>query len=143
MVIGGGKMGYVYEMNADTGKLIWKTPVGEHNGHDNDSLKALEHRIRLKAPYTFLPGSLGGVLTNLALAGNSIYVVTLDVPLTYTDLSRAAPTRAAGSGRRRGGGAQPGHRQGRMGPEVGVSPAGRRHRLQRPRLHHPRQPAPC
>ncbi len=49
-------MGYVYEMNADTGKLIWKTPVGEHNGHDNDSLKALEHSIRLKAPYTIPPG---------------------------------------------------------------------------------------
>ena len=44
VVIGGGKMGYVYEMNAQTGKLIWKTPVGEHNGHDNDSLLALEHK---------------------------------------------------------------------------------------------------
>ena len=63
VVIGGGKMGYVYEMNAETGKLIWKTPVGEHNGHDNDSLEALQHRITLKAPYTILPGSLGGVLT--------------------------------------------------------------------------------
>ena len=38
VVIGSGKMGYVYEMNADTGKLIWKTPVGEHNGHDDSSL---------------------------------------------------------------------------------------------------------
>ena len=49
VVIGAGKMGYVYEMNAQTGKLIWKTPVGEHNGHDNDSLLALEHKITLKA----------------------------------------------------------------------------------------------
>ena len=31
VVIGSGKMGYVYEMNAENGKLIWKTPVGEHN----------------------------------------------------------------------------------------------------------------
>ena len=91
VVIGGGKMGYVYEMNAETGKLIWKTPVGEHNGHDNDSLKALEHKITLKAPYTILPGSLGGVLTNLALAGNSVYVVTLDIPLTFTSLNGPAP----------------------------------------------------
>ena len=76
VVIGAGKMGYVYEMNAETGKLIWKTPVGEHNGHDNDSLEALEHKSTLKVPYTILPGSLGGVLTNLALAGDNVYVVT-------------------------------------------------------------------
>ena len=44
-VIDAGKMGYVYAMDARTGTLIWKTPVGEHNGHDNDSLEALEHTI--------------------------------------------------------------------------------------------------
>ena len=98
-VIGGGKMGSVYEMNAETGKLIWKTPVGEHNGHDNDSLEALEHRITLKAPLTILPGSLGGVLTNMALAGNSVYLVTIDVPLTYTSLNLASPTQASGTAR--------------------------------------------
>ena len=91
VVIGGGKMGYVYEMNAQTGKLIWKTPVGEHNGHDNDSLEALEHNITLKAPYTILPGSLGGVLTNLALAGNSVYVVTINVAAHLHQLEPARP----------------------------------------------------
>jgi glucose dehydrogenase len=97
VVIGSGKMGYVYEMNAATGKLIWKTPVGAHNGHDNDSLQALEHRSTLKAPLTILPGSLGGVLADLAVAGNRVYVATLDLPLTYANLNRPAPTRAAGS----------------------------------------------
>jgi alcohol dehydrogenase (cytochrome c) len=96
VVIGAGKMGYVYEMNAETGKLIWKTPVGEHNGHDNDSLEALEHRITLKVPYTILPGSLGGVLTNLALAGDSVYVVTLDVALTFTSLNQPTPVKPSG-----------------------------------------------
>jgi alcohol dehydrogenase (cytochrome c) len=96
VVIGSGKMGYVYEMNADTGKLIWKTPVGQHNGHDNDSLEALDHTSRLKAPFTIWPGSLGGVLTNLALAGDSVYLVTLDVPLTYTNLTEPTPTAAPG-----------------------------------------------
>jgi alcohol dehydrogenase (cytochrome c) len=97
VVIGAGKMGYVYEMNAETGKLIWKQAVGAHNGHDADSLKALDHRIRLKVPYTILPGSLGGVLTNLALAGGSVYVVTLDVPLTYTSLNQPTPLKASGA----------------------------------------------
>ncbi len=97
VVVGAGKMGYVYEMNAKTGKLIWKTPIGEHNGHDNDSLHALEHKSTLRAPYTILPGPLGGVLTNLALAGDSLYVVTIDLPLTYTGLNQPAPTTAAGA----------------------------------------------
>jgi alcohol dehydrogenase (cytochrome c) len=97
VVIGSGKMGYVYEMNAGTGKLIWKAPVGAHNGHDDDSVQALEHRSTLKAPLTISPGSLGGVLTDLGVASGSVYVATLDVPLTYTNLQLAAPNKAAGS----------------------------------------------
>ena len=94
VVIGSGKMGIVYEMNATTGKLIWKTPVGEHNGHDDDSLQALEGKSTLTVPLTYLPGSFGGVLTNLALAGNSLYVVTCDLPTTYTSLNQALPPEA-------------------------------------------------
>ena len=97
VVIGAGKMGYVYEMNAATGKLIWKTPVGEHNGHDDDSLEALEHHSTLTAPFTILPGPLGGVLTNLAAAGNSVYVATLDVPVTYANLNLRIDTAGAHS----------------------------------------------
>jgi outer membrane protein assembly factor BamB len=96
-VIGGGKMGYVYAMNATTGRLIWKTPVGEHNGHDNDSLEALEHLSTLKAPLTIEPGSLGGVLSNMALAGDTVYMATLDVPLTYVSMAEPLPTKGAGS----------------------------------------------
>jgi alcohol dehydrogenase (cytochrome c) len=96
-VIGAGKMGYVYEMNARTGKLIWKTPVGDHNGHDDDSRLALEHKSTIKRPYTILPGSLGGVLTNLAVAGSNLYVVTCDLPLTYTNLKEPTPDKPAGS----------------------------------------------
>jgi alcohol dehydrogenase (cytochrome c) len=87
-VLGGGKMGDVYAMNAATGKLIWKTPVGEHNGHDNDSLQALEGTSTLKAPYSFLPGSIGGILTNMAVAGNTVYVVTCDYPFTFSSLKQ-------------------------------------------------------
>jgi outer membrane protein assembly factor BamB len=86
-VIGGGKMGYVYAMNAETGQLIWKTPVGEHNGHDNASLLALQHKLTLTVPYTILPGSFGGVLTNMAVAGNSVYVVTTDLAFTVTSMN--------------------------------------------------------
>ncbi len=94
-VIGSGKMGIVYAMNAATGSLLWKTPVGEHNGTDNDSLLLLEHKIILKAPYTILPGSLGGVLTNMAVAGGSVYVATIDLALTYTNLNTPVGTKAS------------------------------------------------
>ena len=97
VVIGSGKMGYVYEINADTGALIWKTPVGEHNGHDDDSRLLLEHKLKVKAPYTILPGSFGGVLANLALAGHSVYVATIDLPLTYPTLNLTTATKAAGA----------------------------------------------
>ncbi|HEY5265500.1 MAG TPA: PQQ-binding-like beta-propeller repeat protein [Acidimicrobiales bacterium] len=89
VVIGGGKMGIVYEMNAASGKLIWKTPVGRHNGHDDDSLKALEGHSTLKVPFTYLPGSLGGILTNMAVAGNAVYVVTDNFAFSFSNLDQA------------------------------------------------------
>ncbi len=84
VVIGGGKMGDVYEMNASTGALLWKTAVGIHNGFDNQSLKALKHTGTLKLPFTFLPGSFGGILTNMAYADGTIYAATINLPLQYT-----------------------------------------------------------
>jgi outer membrane protein assembly factor BamB len=96
VVIGSGKMGIIYAMNASTGALLWKTPVGEHNGTDNDGLLLLEHKIKLTAPYTILPGPLGGVLSNMAVAGNSVYVTTIDLAFKATSLSEVVPVTAAG-----------------------------------------------
>jgi alcohol dehydrogenase (cytochrome c) len=96
VVLGGGKMGYVYEMSAQTGTLIWKTPVGEHNGQDNDSLLALEHKLTVKVPFTIAPGSVGGILTNMAVAGPSIYVVTIDLPFIETNLKLPVAVKSAG-----------------------------------------------
>jgi alcohol dehydrogenase (cytochrome c) len=87
VVIGSGKMGIVYAIDADNGRLLWNTPVGEHNGHDNDSLDALEHRSTLKVPYTILPGSIGGVESDLALAGDSVYVATCNLPFTVKSMT--------------------------------------------------------
>ena len=86
-VIGSGKMGVVYAMNASTGKLIWKTPVGAHGASDNYPVEAMGHKLTLKAPYTILPGSLGGLLSNPAVAGNNVYVATVDLPFTLAKLS--------------------------------------------------------
>jgi len=74
VIVDSGKMGQVYVMNAKTGKLLWKTPVGKHNGHDNDAVLALEHKFHPTVPYVYYPGTLGGVETNMALAGGAVYV---------------------------------------------------------------------
>ncbi len=87
VVLGAGKMGYVYEMNANTGQLIWKTPVGKHDGHDNDGLLAMEHKLKLKFPYILEPAQLGGVLTDMALADGTVYVAVLDVPVKMSGLN--------------------------------------------------------
>ena len=86
-IIGSGKLGIVYAMNSSTGALLWQTPVGVHNGTDNDSALLLEHKITLKLPYTWEPGPLGGVLTDMAVADGSVYLATLNVPIESTTLS--------------------------------------------------------
>jgi len=96
-VIGGGKMGDVYAMNAATGALLWKTPVGVHNGTDNDSLLLLEHKLTIKLPYTFEPGALGGILTDMAVADGSVYVATINLALKSTTMS-SVNGNAAGPG---------------------------------------------
>ncbi len=88
VIIAAGKVGYVYAINAQTGALLWKTPVGVHNGHDNDSVLAMEHKLHLTAPVTIEPGALGGVLSNPSVADNTVYVSTVDEPITYTKLTQ-------------------------------------------------------
>src|SRR5215469_3697223 len=95
-IIGGGKMGIVYAMNAATGALLWKTPVGEHNGSDDDSALLLEHKLTITLPYTIEPGPLGGVLTDMALADGSVYVATVNVPVKATTLSSVNGSASAG-----------------------------------------------
>ncbi len=84
VVIGSGKLGIIYEMNADTGKLIWKTPVGVHNGTDYAGLHALEGKGSVKLPFIYEPGAFGGVLTNMALADGTIYAATINLPFKIT-----------------------------------------------------------
>jgi alcohol dehydrogenase (cytochrome c) len=95
-IIASGKVGYVYALNARSGALLWKTPVGAHNGHDNDSLLALSHQVTVKFPYTIEPGALGGILSDMAVAGSSVYAATIDLPITYTGASSVTGNKAAG-----------------------------------------------
>jgi alcohol dehydrogenase (cytochrome c) len=97
VVLGSGKLGIVYEMNAATGKLLWKTPVGVHNGTDYAGLHALQGKGQVTLPFTYEPGALGGVLTNMAVGANTIYAATINLPFKFTKGSQVngVPTKAA------------------------------------------------
>jgi outer membrane protein assembly factor BamB len=84
VVIDGGKAGIVIELDANTGKLLWKLPVGVHNGHDNDGLltendKPSSH-VKLPRQFCLEPGVDGGVETQLASNGSSAFAAVNDVP---------------------------------------------------------------
>ena len=84
VVIDGGKAGIVIELNAQTGKPIWKLPVGPHNGHDNDGLltenaKPTSH-IDLPRQFCLEPGVYGGVETQLASNGSTTFAAVNDLP---------------------------------------------------------------
>ena len=75
LVLDAGKMGYVYALDATSGKLVWKTKVGVHNGRDQDGTLALEHKLpKPTYPLTVEPGIVGGVETNMAVADGVVYV---------------------------------------------------------------------
>ena len=92
VVVDAGKMGYVYVINANTGKLLWKKPVGKHNGHDNDGVLALQHKFHPKLPYVYYPGIYGGVETNMALADGVIYVPVTNLFAKFTSRTQKLAT---------------------------------------------------
>jgi alcohol dehydrogenase (cytochrome c) len=100
VVIDGGKAGVLIELNAQTGKLIWKLPVGLHNSQDNDGLltehaKPTSH-IDLPAEFCLEPGIYGGVETQLASNGSTTFAAVNDLPapISKARLSGSAATAA-------------------------------------------------
>jgi alcohol dehydrogenase (cytochrome c) len=88
VVIDGGKAGILVELSAQTGKLLWKLPVGVHSGHDNDGLLAENatpaSHVSLPATFVLEPSVLGGVESQLATDGSTVFaaVNNLAVPMT-------------------------------------------------------------
>jgi alcohol dehydrogenase (cytochrome c) len=88
VVIDGGKAGIMIELDAQTGKLLWKLPVGEHQGHENDGLLT-EHatptsRGLLPAEYCLQPSIYGGIETQLASNGSTTFAAVNDLALPAT-----------------------------------------------------------
>jgi outer membrane protein assembly factor BamB len=86
-LIASGKGGYVFQFDPATGKLRWKTPVGIHNGHDNDNLLAMSGQYdKLPAfPYEVFPGALGGVISPIAVDSTTIYAAVNNLGVTWVN----------------------------------------------------------
>jgi outer membrane protein assembly factor BamB len=82
LAIGAGKSGVVVALDQKTGKPVWKTPVGEHNGHDEDGLKAMRGG-KLPAKMTVAPGTLGGVIAPMAANKTTLFVPVVNHPVEF------------------------------------------------------------
>jgi alcohol dehydrogenase (cytochrome c) len=93
VVIDGGKGGIVIELNAQTGQLLWSTPVGIHNGHDNDGLltEYLSPTSPMPLPPTVTvePGDVGGIETPMGSNGTTTFAAVTDLAVTYGSESGA------------------------------------------------------
>jgi outer membrane protein assembly factor BamB len=84
IVVDGGKAGFLVAVDAQTGKLIWKRSVGVHNGHDNDNVLAERGEYsKLHTPETVEPGDLGGIESQLASNGTTVFAAVNNLPAFY------------------------------------------------------------
>lgn len=87
VVLASGKVGYVYAYDQRTGQLLWKTPVGKHNGHDDDNLIALkgDYSKMPTLPFTIYPGVLGGIPAPIAVDDTTVYAAVNNYAATWTN----------------------------------------------------------
>jgi outer membrane protein assembly factor BamB len=83
VAIGAGKSGQVVAVDAGTGKPVWQTAVGKHNGHDDDGLLAMRGETsKLPKKATVYPGTLGGVIAPMAASKTTLFVPVVNHALT-------------------------------------------------------------
>ena len=108
VVIDGGKAGVLVELSAQTGKLLWKLPVGVHSGHDNDGLitenATPTSPIPLPARFELEPGVFGGIESQLASNGSTTFVAVnnLAVPMSVKGVTESSAAFEASIGKATG-----------------------------------------
>jgi glucose dehydrogenase len=84
-VVTAGKAGFVIALDRATGRLLWKKPVGRHNGHDQDNLYAMRGQYgKLHMPQEVYPGLLGGVIAPISTDGSTVFVPVVNNSVQYT-----------------------------------------------------------
>jgi alcohol dehydrogenase (cytochrome c) len=95
VAIGSGKSGFVVAVDVKTGKVVWRTSVGRHNGHDEDNIYAMKGEYdKIKTGEVF-PGQLGGVIALAAADKERIYVPVVNHSMTVIDGSQVTEESAA------------------------------------------------
>ncbi|HET8565028.1 MAG TPA: PQQ-binding-like beta-propeller repeat protein [Solirubrobacterales bacterium] len=84
VAIGSGKDGIVTAVDVETGKPVWSTPVGKHNGHDHDGLLAMRGESSKIKGGEVLPGTLGGVIAPPAASKTTVFVPIVNASLTVS-----------------------------------------------------------
>lgn len=93
LVVITGKGGIVIAVDRKTGKLVWKRPVGQHNGHDRDGLQAMRGDFsNLAIPLKVYPGATGGVASPASTDGERIFVPVVNSPTTLVSQERGVST---------------------------------------------------
>src|ERR1022692_355600 len=97
VVIDGGKAGILIELSAKTGKLLWKLPVGVHSGPASAGLLTenaapATASSLLPARFTLEPGVFGGIESQLATNGTTVFaaVNNLGVPMTVKGVAESS-----------------------------------------------------
>ena len=96
VVIEGGKAGILIELSAQTGKLLWKLPVGVHGGPQDAGLLTENAtpatRIPLPARFVLEPGVFGGIESQLATNGSTVFaaVNNLAVPMSVNGVTESS-----------------------------------------------------
>jgi alcohol dehydrogenase (cytochrome c) len=92
VAIGSGKNGIVTAVDAKTGKPVWSTPVGEHNGHDKDGIYAMNGETSKIKKGEVLPGNLGGVIAPPAASDTTVFVPIVNGGIEVTPQQTLANT---------------------------------------------------
>ena len=96
VVIDGGKAGILIELDAQTGKLLWKLPVGVHSGPADAGLitenATPTSPIALPATFSLEPGVFGGIESQLATNGSTTFaaVNNLAVPMSVKGVTEGS-----------------------------------------------------
>ncbi|HWC49483.1 MAG TPA: PQQ-binding-like beta-propeller repeat protein [Solirubrobacterales bacterium] len=79
IVVAASQGGILVALDRETGKPLWRKPVGKHDGHDDDGLLAAKHHYAsLHMPVVVYPGVFGGVSGPIAIRGRTVFVPVVD-----------------------------------------------------------------
>src|SRR6266516_2974127 len=91
-----GKSGIAVALDSASGKVVWRKPVGTHNGHDEDGLLAMRGESSKIKTGTVYPGVLGGVIAAPSTDGSTVFLPVVNQSQTVVSGSEAGGGGAPG-----------------------------------------------